>query len=492
MKQHISLTLVLFTVLTFSQNKELLNPNFSEYEFDPQEKIEHSRKLDQDKVYQKLQQEKSVNLKTNATILLDSTVGFSYNSPIDSIRSFKTIYRYDKNDNTTERMGYQWDTTKNTWIERNKREITYDDKNNLTSDLNYNWNSSITDWEISSKNEYKYDANENLIYESLLFWDTNLNKWIIGFKQDNNYNEDNNLISKEWSDWDDTKNDWALSSKDEFEYDSNQNQILGTFYNWNSSTNNWSIEQKTEYNYDQNNNLIEELQYNWELTYWDPNSKTEYSYAGTDNLILKTAYIYSNTTGAWKYRSKNEFDFNQNGKIILLAFYTWEDHLNDWRKDYKTTVSYDANNNNNRSVQYVQVKDSGSNSWINSSKSTYLYDNNYNEITSNYSWNTTIQDFELTGKIFYYYEEDNSLNTEGISLPKLAFYPNPTTDYIHINVADSFSEMNIKLFDMAGRKVYNHDIHNSKTIDLTEVKPGQYVYKIIIDNKVYQGKLIKR
>ncbi len=83
---------------------------------------------------------------------------------------------------------------------------------------------------------------------------------------------------------------------------------------------------------------------------------------------------------------------------------------------------------------------------------------------------------------------------EGINLTVSA-YPNPTTDYLTLEVKDfELSTFNFKLFDMSGKLLQNGKITGNQTsITMSNFVPATYFVKVVQGNKeVKTFKIIKQ
>ncbi|MBA7539029.1 hypothetical protein ES705_31307 [subsurface metagenome] len=74
--------------------------------------------------------------------------------------------------------------------------------------------------------------------------------------------------------------------------------------------------------------------------------------------------------------------------------------------------------------------------------------------------------------------------TEGIDLSLIA-YPNPTTDYLTLEVKDiEFSNLNFQLYNMQGKLLQKEKITETETqIDMSGLVPSTYFVKVVKDNK---------
>ena len=83
---------------------------------------------------------------------------------------------------------------------------------------------------------------------------------------------------------------------------------------------------------------------------------------------------------------------------------------------------------------------------------------------------------------------------KGINL-ELSVYPNPTTDYLTLDVKDfELSNLSFQLYDMQGKLLQNEKITGNQTsIGMSNLLPANYFVKVIKDNKeVKTFKIIKK
>jgi len=72
-------------------------------------------------------------------------------------------------------------------------------------------------------------------------------------------------------------------------------------------------------------------------------------------------------------------------------------------------------------------------------------------------------------------------------------YPNPTYQFTNIIISQEFKEASVQAFDMTGRKLQTKVLpYRSTPIDLQGYPPGVYVFKITIDGKTEDVKVIKK
>ena len=71
---------------------------------------------------------------------------------------------------------------------------------------------------------------------------------------------------------------------------------------------------------------------------------------------------------------------------------------------------------------------------------------------------------------------------------KLRLYPNPTADVLNVNVTEKV--LAIEIYDMVGQLVKSSG-NGSKSINVSSLKKGIYVVKVVTDNNTHTEKMIK-
>lgn len=87
------------------------------------------------------------------------------------------------------------------------------------------------------------------------------------------------------------------------------------------------------------------------------------------------------------------------------------------------------------------------------------------------------------------------LKMEEIKLNKIKIYPNPTSDYLQIDLGSAEQKRSVQVFDNLGRKLLDQNINNQEnafSIDVSSLKEGIYYLNILTDKTVYKEKFIKR
>ena len=90
----------------------------------------------------------------------------------------------------------------------------------------------------------------------------------------------------------------------------------------------------------------------------------------------------------------------------------------------------------------------------------------------------------------FVFGEFASLSTKNISLSDFTVYPNPATDFVNINSADTIDSY--RIYDLTGRVVKRSSPYsNNFRIDVTSLNKGVYLVKLNSGDKTGSIKLIK-
>lgn len=72
-------------------------------------------------------------------------------------------------------------------------------------------------------------------------------------------------------------------------------------------------------------------------------------------------------------------------------------------------------------------------------------------------------------------------------------YPNPTYQFVNLIIGEEFTEARLEVFDLNGRKLQEKKLpYQSNAVDLQSYPPGVYVFKMTIDDKVEDVKVVKK
>lgn len=388
-------------------------------------------------------------------------------------------------------INLQWNINDAQWINLNKTSYTYNDSANLLEEINFLWNNN---WQYSTKITYEYDNDTNLINKITYLW--NNSSWIGSSKIHYTYTQLNEPLVVETYKW--VNNAWKDSLKEEYIYNNN---LLAEriFYVYQNNT--WVNSAKIEYSYDNYENLILEIFYYWDNANWINSTKTEYTYDTFNNLISSIYYEY---LFSWAPKTKREYTYDSSNNLITTIYYNW---ISTWENLWKTEYSYNNYGDMEQDITYSW--DNQSNSWVQGRKVVRTYDNNYtfddmilpisinydlfshkllNEMS--YQWNNNL--WINNTNIQYYYSDFNNQGISELNTTNFNLYPNPSHDFIYIDLINIYSDDIIfRLFDVLGNAIIETKLNKNNKIDIADLNNGIYIYQIIYNKKIINGKLLK-
>jgi len=85
-----------------------------------------------------------------------------------------------------------------------------------------------------------------------------------------------------------------------------------------------------------------------------------------------------------------------------------------------------------------------------------------------------------------------AVGVQNSNASNLEIYPSPATDHFYLKLSDfDLTNVPIQIFNMEGKMVYNTTIVDpSQRIDVSNLSPGNYIVKVIHNNKIENAKLM--
>ena len=88
------------------------------------------------------------------------------------------------------------------------------------------------------------------------------------------------------------------------------------------------------------------------------------------------------------------------------------------------------------------------------------------------------------------FESSGALGNDSFEISKITVYPNPTADFIHLEIPDNNQLKGIKMFDYNGKQVLNTS-ESGKTIDISNFASGTYILLLETEKGNLTKKIIK-
>ena len=426
-KFHFLFLSLIFCITLSGQNKQS-SVSVTAQSVSPFAKLFHSQHDSKQKNQSTLQRVSQVQSESNVLKQqLDSMVQPGY----------KSTYTYDNYGRKL--IETNWYEQPDGWIIMQKDSSVYNANGQLLMYIEFE-NNFVTNTLVRSyKTEYEYNTND--ITEIKYSWNTNSGSWVVRYKTVNTYDNVRNIIFALTSFW--NVNSWADQSKIAYEYDTNGNKITKTDYKWSSGV--WVNFSKITYNYDATGNALGEANFSW-------NSNTQ----------------------TWTGSYKNEYLLDSNYDILIVISYNWNATTELWELYSKTECFYDLN---------TLARDVFSNGILNNFGK--------HKITSAklYSYDGTNWVYDRMANM-HYTTHDFQSGTKTVVDDALKVYPNPTSNYITFNVDKSIGQFTVQLIDFQGKIVLNQTLTNNNAVSIEKLSKGLYIYKILSETKVYNGKII--
>jgi hypothetical protein len=206
---------------------------------------------------------------------------------------------------------------------------------------------------------------------------------------------------------------------------------------------------------------------------------SDYKNASGEGQVFLGSYLLN---GGLQYMTINNLDTDNNG-INKLRFGVRINTYGYWYPNLIVEQSIDNINWSN--INYIAPP---ANKWVNAITTTNLINSSTLFIrfrividASHPNLNILLDDFIIT-------KTENALaNEEFNSNDELMIYPNPTKDIINIGNTDSQKE--IKVFNMIGQQIMTKDI--TSKLDISNLDAGTYLIIIKDGDKIITKKIIK-
>lgn len=116
----------------------------------------------------------------------------------------------------------------------------------------------------------------------------------------------------------------------------------------------------------------------------------------------------------------------------------------------------------------------------------------YIKFTSGFKMTDSTSQFTRIHNIDVYGIPGKASAVNDISLDNmLSIYPNPASDFIHIDLAKDISNANLQITNIQGKILYSCNIDQQKSnIDISKLKSGMYIVQLTHKNQMYVKQLI--
>lgn len=346
--------------------------------------------------------------------------------------SRRTERKFNSEGVITENISWIWNLNSKMLQYLRKFVFNYKSNGNWDNDITYRWNSSQQDWEPFFKYDYYYDLkNKNLVETQIFTWDMTDKKWV-------NFEKYN------------------------YRYNSKDLQDTAFYYVWVPADNNWEISTRNERTYNDLNQLIKvELFVVDGPGIWLKESIDQYTFDINGNINSEYHELYNKDSMKIYPLSRGNGIFDSKNYLLSYKYEEWDLKTSQWGVIYETKYQNDYNSEG-------QI--------------TEVLRLNYNDVSKNY---------ELSAKDNYYYSLRDLVSiNEPQSFHEIEIVPNPFRDEIRIKNLKGNGILT--LYGIDGKVVEERITKEvSEPINLSIIKPGSYIVKFQVDNKLYFQNLLK-
>ncbi len=394
--------------------------------------------------------------------------------------SFKYEYEF-KNDGKNVIMKIlSWDSELDIWRK--------------TFDMYYLFNSEdkliLTEFEMYftatyktyTKIEYSY-SNNRLTKEAQYSKFEEDDLWLKDGQIDYYYDSNNWLIRVITDVWDEYFLTWVVGDKVDYVYDTKGNIIIEYGFNCEEYDGVWTARFRTENKFDGNNNLIESTEYvpSRVVGILELDTKLELAYNSNAAVISEILYEWDYDLLIWLEQEKDEYSQNETDKLLLITSYNWIENSNSWERKNKSEF-FSTNMITDQDIMYRQN--------IDVYLPLFVFDSDVCDLIESYNWigNEWVKSDITT----YYFSPPTIVGINQLAETKVFIYPNPTTDYINIEVDNTLQALCL-IRDITGRIISQCIIWQKESLNLLNYQSGIYFVELQqMGQRVFTGKIIKK
>lgn len=437
---------------------------------------------------------------TGAKLKIDSIVHQALDTKTNTMCDFyKSEFAYNSTGKNTLYATYYKDGTTVSWIGEEKYEYVYDDSGRKIIEIFFDWDLFTNAWIENDKHQMVFDSEGKLVNEYYYTWE---DKWIMYLSKEYSYDANGNVLLCTRHDADSETGQMIIKNKMEYTYNSSNDVLTETEY-WCVWDSEFRPTTKYEYTYNNESQVVLKIGYMWDYDHWRFNSKEEYGYNGGKN----TQEIYYNMNGDdWEAAIKREYVYNSSGNMTQETHYGWDSVLKEWGSSRKYDYTFDEFGNN--IAEIYSDRNSSLDDYIPDSKQEIIFDHAYsvddllpvdllegfNNIpiqVTEYSFKNNV--WSLMGIVKLYYSNvEQKLAVNNITEASIVVYPNPTSDFLKFKIRTPNDQFTFQMIDLNGKIVVSRQVNDNSSISIKNLPKGVYLYKLVLKDKVINGKVVVR
>jgi hypothetical protein len=368
---------------------------------------------------------------------------YEFNSPQDSIPGRKREQRFDDNNNLILLKEYLWDSLAWGWIPKRKQVHSYDATGQERLIVSFEWDGGSNKWINYAKDSLVFDDPDTQM-DYYLEWDENKKAWIFLRKIIEQFNDSQQLTDYSLFYYDSISIEWYGCCKNEFQFDEQGNMILELQYSWDNDLQDFSLWGKGELEYDETGELKEYIRYQ----------------------LDEVSKEWIN----WEKRTYSNFT----DQIRTMEYYSWDINLQQWILKITYRNYFDEKGN------YIGMESFDFDPDQETPVSGFKFHYTLNEedllmLETDYLWDPDIEDWYVTSKYFYHYENPVITHLQEAQDEKIVIFPNPSDSYLFIS--GSIEGASIQLFSLQGNLILDKRFRN-EVFDVSGLSPGIYLLQL--------------
>ncbi len=439
---------------------------------------------------------------------------YTYTSATDSTFTQKEVSTFDNQGHKTGNYTCSWDSYNNKYLNYEKEEYVYDANGNNT-EYQY-WYGEGSEWIQNSLTKNKFDTNNNKIQSIVFSYNPGTENWDTISIQRNEYNAAGMIIAQ----YDSIKHPyntppWEVK-RTTHSYDENNNDTTIIISQWFESIHDWGNNYITLNTFDSENRLIETN----ETDGIHNGNKNTYSYnteGYLDTAKLFRAYQNGGSI-TWKLWTRVEYSYTPEHWISKVSIWAYNQQKEALEITRQTLTSY---NTNGDKLEVITKLNSQYTGLINSEKTVYEYDDDYNLINEEYfkwdnnakKWNTSIttKTIYVDGVVraqqrfspayaaghyyscdFYYYNNEVKTSAPVRPIDNTELFPNPAHSELTIQNPELKYNL-ISIISTSGKLVLQKTLSaTTTTISVSGINNGVYIAVLQGNTNTKTFKIIKR
>ncbi len=407
--------------------------------------------------------------------------GFNGNSHKNYI---KEKYSYNSNYKLVRYSKYNRREKQN-WEKRETRVYTYENGHliNLIKHFFLFWDYDQINPEKMENYIYTYDDHGDNIIEVLQKKKTETDSWINYIKYINTYYTDSKLKTQIYQEWNIDNNKWEnyFFSKIKYEND----KVISQYWDkWENDT--FKTYYRELFTYNTNRELIHKL-----IQYYNANDDTwgnskEYIHKYND-FGRKILYVFLKRN---KRTTKHKTEYDSENRFLNFTWLTGSEN-NTWINRWFTSALYSANQ---KQVTYLSnFWDKEKNQWAENTLDKYYYDDYDNLIEyTNRKKEKEEAIWENNYRKVFFWSKKLVNKVKEIN-NQITLYPNPCSSFIDISGFRSNQSLKkIQIFSIYGQLLKKSESRSNEIhLNLSNIRKGIYILKIISDNKMTKKRFLK-